>query len=317
MKKLGFLLDWDTKEMSQLSSLEDGMFEAIRLLSLEWDVRVYCIGFNGIVNHKYFPIHFRPNEAEVAKDMIRWNPHFILTWADFTRPTLPLLQGSGIPIGMAFTGGISLGHVPDIDVFFVENKSYRDQFLAWGKNVHIAFGVNDRIFKPIQQPKVWDTIFPATFASWKRHKLFAEATKGYSALACGYMYTSHEQECYLDPQILGVGIAPHIPGSAVAYFMNMARTCLITSNTHGGSQRAVLEAMACNIPVIVMEDSDKTSEYVRESGAGIICKPEVESIHNALNELILRPIKTGRDYIDANYTAWHYKEAIKKGFLTL
>jgi len=47
-------------------------------------------------------------------------------------------------------------------------------------------------------------------------------------------------------------ILPHLSHKAVAYLMNASKTCVITSDSTGGSQRTVLEAMACELPVLVV-----------------------------------------------------------------
>ena len=53
----------------------------------------------------------------------------------------------------------------------------------------------------------------------------------------------------------------------------------------GHPNLTLLEAMACGIPVIVMEDSPKNCEFVDESQAGIICTPHPQAIRNQVEFL--------------------------------
>lgn len=317
--RIAFLLDWELKEGSQLATAEDGMWEAIRLLGKKHEVRCHIIGpDSSIFPHQYFPIYMQPTPEAMANAIADWEPDAALVWADFSRPTIPLLVAKGIPTTVAFSGGIGCGSpVPGVKHYFVESQSYYDKFKEWDLPVSFAFGVNDRIFKEIKQPKIFDCIFPATFASWKRHTLYAQATQGLVSLACGYMYTDHETDCWGIPQDLGIGITHHIPGRSVADFINMSKTVVVTSNTHGGSQRTVLEAMACGVPVIVMSDSDKTTEYVRESGAGIITDPNPAAIREAIKMVTEDKVQlaSGRDYINNKWTAQHYADALEAGLI--
>ncbi len=314
--KLAFLLDWVFDESSQLATLADGAFEAIRLLSEEWDISVHVNSNKGegIFPHKYFPIHMT-TEEKMADHILAEKPDVILVWADFTRPVLKKLVGRGVPMALMFSGGIGLGEPPKIDMFFVESEVYKTWFEMRGLPVMTAFGCNNRIFKPMKQPKIFDAIFPATFAGWKRHHLFAKATQGMKALACGYMYNDHETECWGLPQELGVAITPHLSNEAVNSFINMSHVVVVTSDSSGGSQRTVLEAMACGVPVIAMEDSDKTSEYVKESGFGMVVGPTIENIRGAIETLKANPLdpKIGIKYIQDKWSARRYADSLKAG----
>ena len=74
-----------------------------------------------------------------------------------------------------------------------------------------------------------------------------------------------------------------------------------------------LEAMACNVPPIVMSDSPKNVEYVEESGYGLVVDPNPEAIRDAIDRL--KPVKehSGRKYIESKWTIQHYADALIKG----
>lgn len=312
--KISWLLDWEVNA-GQLSGAEDGHWEMVRLLGKEHEVRSFiCAKDQGIFPYRNFPIYMVPQE-QMAQTIYDWEPEVIIVWGDLTRPTLHQLAGGRIPVFVSFAGGDTDNVVAHkVQGIFVESKSYLDRFKARGLNAMVAFGVNDRVFRPIKQPKVWDAIFPATFADWKRHKLFAESVS--NGFCFGYMYYDHEQYCWQYPQERGIMIAPHLSSEAVAYVMNASHSCLITSSKVGGSQRTVLEAMACNIPPIVMSDSDKTSEYVYEAGFGMVVEPEIDAIKEAVEKCKhMDSNNGGREYIEKNWTAEKFKNDIVSGII--
>jgi len=320
MKKLqiSFLWDWENPWI-QMLTWRDGLARAIQILSQEWDVKCYSIGENTIFQHDYFPIYLKPNSKELAEFILSDRPDVILVWGDFTRPTIPYLAHKGIPMALCLAGGTFRDYVDCFDLIFVESEVYYQQLKSEGKNVRKAFGTNTELFKPIKQPKIFDAVNSSTFAYWKRHKLFAEAMRGYKSFCFGWMYKTHEVECWTEPQERKVMIAPHIGANVIPFILNASYTSLITSNSQGGSQRSVLEAMACGIPPIVMCDSNKTTEYVKESGFGKIVLPEVNDIREAIDYLKKNPPnpQEGVDYIKSKYTEHHYAQKLKDGLLSI
>ena len=84
------------------------------------------------------------------------------------------------------------GHPSDIeniekfDHVFVESPAVYKEMMPFAKSISIAFGTDTDFFKPSDEPKMFDAFYPATFSdNWKRQALFAEAVKGYRAMACG------------------------------------------------------------------------------------------------------------------------------------
>ena len=99
----------------------------------------------------------------------------------------------------------------------------------------------------------------------------------------------------------------------------MSHACVLTDNTNGGSKRSVLEALGCGRPPIVMSDSDKTTEYVREAGFGAIVDPTPGAIREAVDSFKKSPPdpQIGIDYINSKYTQYHYANSIKEGIVKI
>lgn len=279
------------------------MAAALKVLRERHEVQIVIPGEqDAVIDHIYFPIQIA---EDVVKTISDFKPDVILHWADMTRPHAVPLAMLGIPQAICFAGGEALGYNWEIfNHIFVESQVYLDTYKKAGASVSIAFGTNTDLFKPVEQPKMFDALMAGTFAIWKRHELFAGAVKGLRALACGYMYETHEQECWQVCLDNGVAVLPHVSAPVLHRLYAASRTVVLPSRSDGGSQRTVLEALAMNIPVIVT-DSDKF-DY-----EGVIrVEPTVEAIREAIDSA---EGKNTRDYILENWSHIKYAEALEKG----
>jgi len=196
------------------------------------------------------------------------------------------------------------------DHVFVESAINAEECDVQGVKHSTAFGINSDIFKPMEVEKIYDGIHHGTCASWKRQWLVGEAV-GNKGLIVG-----RGQETDPFPfdrcKELGCTVLPETDPTELVVLMNQSHTCLQTSDYWGGGQRCTLEAMACGIPPVVMMDSPKNREYIEESGFGIVCEPDAQSIKNAVNELKTNPPnpQVGRDYIESKWTPQHYADSL-------
>lgn len=311
--RISFVWDWNFVP-GQALTWEDGLAAALKvLIDRGHEVQIITHGDKRFeVEHPYFPMLVSDS---IVEDVRTYNPDVILHWADMTRPHAAPLAELGKPMAICFAGGEALGeNVELFDHIFVESKVYEDVYKENGYPVSIAFGTNTELFKPVpDQPILYDTIFPATFALWKRHDLYAKATKGLRSLACGYMYDTHEQECWKVCLENGVMIMPHVPARALKYLYAASKVCVITSSSAGGSQRTVLEAMAMNLPLVVT-DSDKF-DYIKTQNC-FIAEPNIDSVR-AVTEQAMQEAAGTRDYILENWSEHSYADALEKGLTSI
>lgn len=310
--KLAVINDWFDKKSAVFWN-KDGLLKMLHVLRERdgWEIKFFKKSDRSFEwAHDYVNLSF---SQDPVKALLEWNPDAILGFSDFSRPYLDEIRGKK-PIALCYTGGTFTDYKDVPDLVFVESESY----IPWMKEIGVkeivqAFGTNTEIFRPVKQPKVFKAFFPATFAAWKRHELFAEAI-GKDGLVCGW-WQPHEPRCHEVCFEHGVAVLHHQMPESIVHLYNMSHTCLITSSDIGGSQRAVLEAMACGIPPIVMTDSRKCSEYVREARFGEVTEPNIYSIRQAVERLIKNPPdpQRGIDYIKSKYTENHYADIIKKG----
>lgn len=310
--RISFVHDWEPPVEQELT-WQDGLSAAVKeLMNRGHEVQVVTVGDEMILDHPYFPIIFT---REVKQTVKTFDPDVILMWADMTRPNAEPLKKLGKPMAVCFSGGdTNAKNSLLFDHIFVESAVYQQKMEDDGYTVSTAFGTNTDLFTPIPQAKVFDTIFPATFASWKRHNIYSEAVQGLKSLAVGWMYYDHETDCWMDCIKRGVTIMPHVSAQALQFLYAASKLCVITSNSQGGSQRTVLEAMAMNIPVIVT-DSDKfdfAGERVYH------CAPDPQEIRSYVDTLLdgIPDVNT-RSYILENWSHIQYADALEKGLKSI
>lgn len=314
--RIAFVHDWDVNYQQELD-WQDGLAAALAELEKRGHTvkRYVCGPQLSTIQNPLGEIYTTP---DMMMSVAECEPDVILHWADMTRQSATPLAELGIPMAICFAGGeVESYNTALFDHIFVESEVYKEKLNAADyNNVSIAFGTNTDLFTPIEQNKQFDTIFPATFAQWKRHDLYAHATMGLRSLAVGYIYHEHEQECWQECLKLGTTILPHVSAQVLHYLYAASRVCVIPSLSSGGSQRTVLEAMAMNLPLVIT-DSDKY-DYAHASGGVFVAEPTVESIRGHIDALLdgEHEVNT-RDFVLENWSHITYADAIEKELLKI
>lgn len=280
----------------------DGLYAALKLIEQQHKVRYFDFPLKGI--HEFNPdvvLYWEAPVTKRGKDAFNW---FSVCELSYKKALL-------------FAGGpLKSIDVADFDLVFVESQINEDDCEREGISYRRAFGVNTQIMQPKYLPARYDAIMQATFAEWKRHELFADAV-GRNGLAVGRIQ-EHDRNGYNQCVKRGVKVMNELPSEDIAYLINSSYCVLNTSDAQGGGQRCTLEAMACGTPVIVMSDSPKNCEFVRESGAGLICEPDVESIRNAIDVVKSERMgERGFEYIQSKWTEKHYADALLEGIKSI
>lgn len=256
-------------------------------------------------------------EPDATDDIVEWGPDVILYWGALQERLKHHVLKLPYPKANCWAGGpIEPEHLGGIDLYFIENQVVQNEFAQYGAPTMIAFGVNEKWFNKQRRKKIYKASFAGAFAAWKRHELFADSFDhtDWKGICFGQMQ-EHEPHCYEYPKSKGIIIKDRQDPREVAKIINQSEYVLNPASYWGGGQRLTLEAMACDVPPIVMDDSPKNCEYVDEAGFGHIVSPSSHEIRPLLAQ---EPQKEGgRKYIKSKWTGRHYAENLEKGLLSI
>lgn len=282
---------------------QDGLWAAMKLIEQEHEVQYFDFPLKDI--HVFEPdivLYWEAPVTQRGKDAHNWQVVCALPYKKC----------------LLFAGGpLKSFEVRDFDLVFVESQINVDDCEREGIPFKRAFGVNTQIFKPLKQKKKYDAFLQATFAEWKRHTLFAQAVGSKGAVAGRRQ--EHDRNGYLACVKSGVHIFEEQTAEETAILINQSYCVLNTSEFWGGGQRCTLEAMACGVPVIVMEDSPKNCEFVRESGGGIVSLPTKESIQEAVEHCKKHNDmgEKGYDYVNLYWNEFEYRDNLLEGMKSI
>ncbi len=267
----------------------------------------------GLISNEHIVTYHEPHEHITDVDIILyWEAPCTILGKD--KLNYLNILSNPLPKALLFAGGpIKKEWVSDFDIVFVESQINADECKELDIPHRIAFGVNTDIFYPKDEIKIYDGIHQATCASWKRLDLFGKALKD-NGVVCG-RYQETDRSGYEECLKQGTLVLPEQSYYSVSQLLNQSHVMVQTSDYWGGGQRATLEAMACGVPVICMNDSPKNREYVEESGFGLVVEPDVESIRKAIEKLKENtlPSSMGVNYIENKFTAAHYAISLLQG----
>jgi hypothetical protein len=214
---------------------------------------------------------------------------------------------------LLFAGGpIKKEWVDNFDHVFVESKVNKDEFDRLGVRNSTAFGVNTEVFKPMDEIKVFRTETHGTCAAWKRQWLAGEAF-GEMALVFG-RDQKEDPRGFQVCREMGSRVLLEQSYPETARLINTAKVGLNLADAWGGGQRATLEAMACGLPVVVMNDSPKNCEFIEDGGMGVMTNPIVCDIQTAVAEAEkMEAQEHNRDYVLSKWSEAHYAIELLNG----
>jgi len=279
----------------------DGLYAAMKLLEEEHEVKYFDFPLKGLMD-------FNPDVVLYWEAPVTNKGQNAENW--FSVCALPYKKA------LLFAGGpLKAMDVKDFDLVFVESQINEEDCEREGIPYKRAFGVNTQIMKPMNLEKKWDAMLQATSASWKRQWLMAEAFRDKSLL-CG-RFQETDSEPFNRSKKLGATVLLEQPAEEVAKLINESVCVCNTSEYWGGGQRASLESLACGVPVICMADSPKNREYIEESGAGVVCEPDANSIKEAFKLLTPEMGLKGIKYVQEKYTEKHYANSLLEGIQSI
>lgn len=294
--RIAFCWTGGVKNKDRFDRWNDGLRAAMRLIEAEHEVTYH-----------------EPDEELPTVDWILfWEApctHASEVWGKAYKN----IQYSGQKKALLFAGGpIQYNWVEGFDHVFVESSINKDDFNRIGVKNSTAFGVNTDIFRPLPNAnKLYTTVTHGTCASWKRQNLVGEAFKE-KALVFGQPQDT-DPRMFDECRAFGCEVLLEQTYENTNALLNSAEVAVNCADFWGGGQRATLEAMACDIPVVVMSDSPKNREYVEESECGYIVNPDPQSIVIGVNTALQMKKPKSREYVMSKWTPEHYKNALLNG----
>lgn len=252
----------------------DGLMGAIGEMSKEFNVKVF--GYSdvpAVIKRDGWEIQVTDNPSSLKYWLRSFNPKVIMGWGTAQHHWNEMNGFLGTKI-LLYAGGPP-ADTSRFDAVVVETPS-DEQFFD---NSYIAFGTNTDMFRPMPLNKLFPAVYPAAFALWKRHDLWAKAVPG-GSLAVGHMQ-DHEPECFGVCIDEGHAVIGTVPQNIIPQLVNQAMGVVVTAEHMGGCQRLALEAMACNVPVLVTNDS----KAAQIDGVWT-CPPDVDNIRNAFLTMV-------------------------------
>lgn len=285
----------------------DGLYGALNELAKDYNVKVF--GYSNqssVIKRDNIEIQVSDNLSSLRYWLKAFSPKIILGWGT-SFDDWKEIHGFNSTRILLYAGG-----TPNKDKAYklfnavvVENESDKKYF----DTEYFAFGTNTDVFKPMKLPKMIPAFYPAAFARYKRHDLWAKSVPP-GSIAVGELQ-AHEPECYevvYENNHIGL---PMIGMDSMPFLYNQSQAVVLTPEHMGGCQRAALESMACNIPVLVTNDS-KAAEF-----EGIWASPpKIADLSNAYFTMILTfengDFNLREDYIMGKYDHYTYAKKLKE-----
>lgn len=247
----------------------DGLWAALKLLEQDFDITWLNL-----------------QESKDAGKKHSWYSNefvFVLGWGAFNSPVEYFLRSSEIKKkGLCLAGYAvpSPDVVFDYDVLFYEtewSKKWLEttgiigQFPQKTKFIH-AFGINSKIYNLGKHLNygayfdeiLWDYLSVGSFSNWKRQRLILN--KRGDRMVIGEIQKENYAESFdiiMDLLIGGVAVSDMVDPETLASFYRVTSTVYIPAELIGGGERAVLEARACGVlEVEVEEDNPKLQELL-------------------------------------------------------
>lgn len=220
---------------------------------------------------------------------------FVLFWGDSNLEPLVNLQrlpNSKTRYGICLsTDPTNINNLRKLDVIFAESEPVLRVCRNVGVRAIKAFGTDISFYKPdLEIKKDIEYFYPATFSPWKRQSEIAYL--GRLLLCVGTIQPDGQREYEACRKNNVQIIEGYFPAEQIRNLYRRSKSVVIPA-IHG-SERTVLEAMACDIlPKVIHPENIKTNSYIKE--------------------YMLSDSKSSRQFILRNYSHKKYAKELLKG----
>jgi len=188
---------------------------------------------------------------------------FTLIWGDSTCPAIDLVRPFKGRKGIILTTWPhDIENLKKLDVVFCESSPIYNEVRRHGLHAVKAFGTDSNFF--VADPRARKSIeifYPATFSPWKRQEIIAPMFK--NKLWCVGTLQPDGQEQLAACQRHGVHVEiGYFPVEKIRRYYQKSKRVVIPADH--GSERTVLESMACGIVPEVLNIDNRAYSYLQE-----------------------------------------------------
>jgi hypothetical protein len=313
--KLCFVWEW-TNSLDVIVRFDEGIGEVLRLFAKDGhEVTIVTWGEEAArgkdkgVNFILIPA----GQRELwVQEVVALSPDVLLSWGSIDHKlAVRCKQALDVPWCMFLAGGgVDHPHRSIPNHFFVETQFHVDDL---GGGATKALGVMTDVLYPMpKQPKLWDVFLPASFTDNKRYSLFADVVElgKLTGVAVG---PRNDERCVIECENVYVPTFGYVSRGVLRDFYNASRVTVLPGGAWGGSQRTLLESLACGVPVVVCDDNFQL-DWLLSMGAPVeAVPPQAEWMLEAVRRCLAAPPDplTLRQFVLDSFTAQHYYAIVK------
>lgn len=215
---------------------------------------------------------------------------FHLIWGDSNCPAIKAVKDFKGRKGICLTTDPwNSTNLQNLDVVFVESEPIYQSVRQFGIRAIKAFGTDTDFFKPKKVKKDIEYFYPATFSPWKRQSSIADL--GDKLWCVGTIQPDGESE-YNSCIKSGVHVEDgYFPAEKILDYYQRSLNVIIPA-IHG-SERTVLESMACNILPSVNPENKRAHSYITEFSNSKYEKPRDFILNNYSHKLYAQKLLKG------------------------
>lgn len=242
IKKIAIIYYIPKTNWEKYNNWEDGFTKAIDLLSEDYEITMYNL-------EDYKPSAEKLNQYDLVIGKSCWN--WIVDNYISSLKELKTLKGIFVSCSQK---PLYTFQIWEYDIIWYETHDYRKFLNNHPMSFH-AFGINSDIFYPENLEKTIDILSIGGLHKYKRFEKLNDKP-GNIKVIIGDIQTKDADVILkeLDPSI---EIKEFTNQKDLAKYINSSKLVYIPANSQGGGERAVLEAKACGVPVMVEEDNQK------------------------------------------------------------
>lgn len=284
---------------------EDSYKTAIENIAKEHEVHCFVISetLNCVREHNKVYYHHGTSIPNLMCQLVNFDPHLVIMSCfgmPFNKEICKQLPNSRKLL--LFVGGKIRIPTEDVDWILMSSEEMRQELANLGyplkKIINCSFGVNPELFEPSpNQKKLFDVIYCADWRQNKRQELLLRVMAKIPDLRCvfvGAQDSIHNKEYFAQMLKLAKELnildrmycVNRIPGSCLPIWYQSSKIGIHLGLPTEGGARSPLEAMSCELPMVVTTDCMSNTSRIAENREGIFAEANPDSLAEKIKILL-------------------------------